>query len=387
MKFRDGNRVELLRNGEQYFPALERDIDAAAREIYLETYIFKADVTGTAIAQALMRAANRGVVVRVMVDGFGSKLFNQVLRPPLTEASVQTLVFRPEKSLFGLRRTRLRRLHRKLVVIDGGIGYCGGINIIDDIDPAVPANPRFDFAVRVQGPLVVDMHAAVRAGWKRAAWVQMRLDWVAHAGSRVDTARAGDRRAAFLMRDNFRHRHDIEQAYLIAIRAAHSEVFIANAYFLPGKRFRRALCEARSRGVRVVLLLQGRVEYLLVHYGTRALYHQLLDAGVEIYEYQTSFLHAKVAVVDRHWATVGSSNIDPFSLLLAREANVVVKNEGFARELRDSLIAAIASDAKAVGREYAVRMNLMTRVMTWIAYGILRTLTSISSYGRARDFL
>ncbi|HEX7952757.1 MAG TPA: phospholipase D-like domain-containing protein, partial [Burkholderiales bacterium] len=115
--------------------------------------------------------------------------------------------------------------------------------------------------------------------------------------------------------------------------------------------------------------------------------HQLLEAGVEIYEYQTSFLHAKVAVVDRHWATVGSSNIDPFSLLLAREANVVVKNDGFARELRDSLIAAIASDARAVGREYAARMDLMTRVMTWIAYGILRTLTSISSYGRARDFL
>src|SRR6185436_16212662 len=165
------------------------------------------------------------------------------------------------------------------------------------------------------------------------------------------------------------------------------EVMIANAYFLPGNRFRRALREARARGVRVVLLLQGRVEYLLVHYATHALYRQLLDAGVEIHEYQSSFLHAKVAVVDGSWATVGSSNIDPVSLLLAREANVVVEGPEFARELRDSLQAAIASDASPVAREYGLNMSLMTRLVTWIAYGALRALTSISSYGRARDFL
>jgi cardiolipin synthase len=162
---------------------------------------------------------------------------------------------------------------------------------------------------------------------------------------------------------------------------------IANAYFLPGRRFRHALCAAAGRGVRVVLLLQGRVEYFLVHYATRALFDQLLGAGVEIHEYQRSFLHAKVAVIDATWTTVGSSNIDPVSLLLAREANVVVEDEGFARELRDSLQAAIASGAKPVAREYAVKMNLTTRLMTWVAYGMVRTLSGISSYGRARDIL
>jgi cardiolipin synthase len=131
--------------------------------------------------------------------------------------------------------------------------------------------------------------------------------------------------------------------------------------------------------------LQGRVEYFLVHYATHALYHQLLEAGVEIHEYQRSFLHAKVAVVDALWTTVGSSNIDPVSLLLAREANVVVENETFARELRDSLQAAIESGARPVAHEYA--MNLGMRLMTWVAYGLVRMLTSISSYGRARDFL
>ena len=181
--------------------------------------------------------------------------------------------------------------------------------------------------------------------------------------------------------------HDIERAYLSAIRGARSEVIIANAYFLPGKRFRRALYRARERGVRVVLLLQGRVEYFLVHYATRALYHQLLAAGVEIHEYQRSFLHAKVAVIDSKWATVGSSNIDPVSLLLAREANVVVADDRFAAELRASLYLAITSGAKPVAPEYALHMGMTTRALSWAAYAAVRMLTSISGYGKARDFL
>jgi len=386
MTFRDGNRIDLLCNGEQYFPALEREIDSAESEIHLETYIFETDATGERIAQALVRAARRGVAVHLLVDGFGSRSFAQKLQPRLLEAGVQALVFRPELSMFKLRRTRLRRLHRKLAVIDGKVGFCGGINIIDDIDSAGPIHPRFDYAVRLQGPLVTDMRIAARTVWRHATWTYMRWGWHASSGLRANPVRAGDRRAAFLVRDNFRHRHDIERAYLAAIESAKSEVVIANAYFLPGKRFRRALCAATARGVRVVLLLQGRVEYFLVHYATLALYHQWLDAGVEIHEYRRSLLHAKVAVIDARWATVGSSNIDPVSLLLAQEANVVVVNEDFARELRDNLQAAMASSASPVAREYALNMNLTTRLLTWIAYGVVRALTSISSYGRAGDF-
>ena len=387
MRLRDGNRVELLHNGEEYFPALEREIDAAAHEIHLETYIFEVDATGKRIAEALMRAARRGVEVHLLVDGFGSRQFSQVLQPRLLEAGVQALVFRPERSLLKFRRTRLRRLHRKLAVIDGTVGFCGGINIVDDIDFAASKHPRFDYAVRVQGPLVIDMQFDVRKVWKRATWIQGRRNRVASAGPRPKEVHAGDHRAAFLIRDNFRHRHDIERAYLAAIRTAKSEIMIANAYFLPGKRFRRALRAAAARGVHVVLLLQGRVEYFLVHYATRALYRQLIEAGIEIHEYGRSFLHSKVAVIDGHWATVGSSNIDPVSLLLAREANVVVEDEVFARELRNSLQSVIASGARPISREYGLNMGLMARLMAWIAYAVLRTLTSISSYGRARDFL
>lgn len=387
MRFRAGNRIDLLRNGEQFFPALEREIDEAASEIYLETYIFETDGTGERIALALMRAASRGVTVHLLVDGFGSRRFTSKMQQRLLNAAVQVLVFRPERSLFRFQKTRLRRLHRKLAVIDGKVGFCGGINVVDDIDPSAMNHPRFDYAVRVQGPLVMDMHIAVRTVWMRAASVQMRSKWKPSLSPRPDAPKAGARRAAFLIRDNFRHRHDIERAYLSAIRGARSEIVIANAYFLPGQRFRRALREAAARGVRVVLLLQGRVEYFLVHHATRAIYQQLLDAGVEIHEYDRSFLHAKVAVIDGDWATVGSSNIDPLSLILAREANVVVKDGAFARELRNSLHTAIALSSSPVSREYGLNMRLTARLMAWIAYAVVRLLTSSTAYGRARDVL
>ncbi len=387
MKLRRGNRIRLLRNIDEYFPALEREIDAAVSEIFLETYIFEADDTGQRIAAALIRAARRGVLVHLMIDGFGSRLFPEEQRGELLEAGVQLLVFRPELWSLRLRSTRLRRLHRKLAVVDGRIGFCGGINIIDHGESRRNAPPRLDYAVSIEGPLIADMHAAVRTLWLRTAWTQLRRRWLPLTKPVLALAPRGDQRAAFLVRDNVRHRHDIEEAYLRAIARAHREVVVANAYFLPGRRFLKALCDAARRGVRVTLLLQGRIEYVLVHYASRALYRDLLDAGVQIHEYTRSFLHAKVAVVDDSWATVGSSNIDPVSLLLAREANVVVRDRTFVRELRASLMDAVNAGANPVQRERWARMGLPMRMATGTAYALLRVLTGISSYGRAQDFV
>jgi len=387
MKFRHGNRIRLLRNVDEYFPALEREIDAAASEIFLETYIYEADDTGRRVAAALARAARRGVLVHLMIDGFGSRLLPQAQHRELLDAGVQVMVFRPELWRFSLRSTRLRRMHRKLAVLDGRIGFCGGINIIDHRNSQSNTPPRLDYAVSVEGPLIADMHAAVRSLWLHTAWTHLRHRWLPLAKPRLAVEPCGDQRAAFLVRDNVRHRHDIEEAYLRAIAQSRREVVIANAYFLPGRRFRSALCDAARRGVRVTLLLQGRVEYVLVHYASRALYRELLDAGVEIHEYTQSFLHAKVALVDDSWATIGSSNIDPVSLLLAREANVVVRDRGFVQELRDSLRQAIEAGSEPVQRERWARMGVAMRMATGAAYAFLRVLAGISSYGRAQDFL
>jgi len=189
-------------------------------------------------------------------------------------------------------------------------------------------------------------------------------------------------RAAFLVRDNVRHRRDIERAYLRGIEQAQHEIIIANAYFLPGVHFRHALISAAGRGVRVILLLQGRVEYFLQHYASRALYGNLLDGGVEIYEYHESFMHAKAAVIDAHWATVGSSNIDPFSLLLSREANVMVDDTEFAGTLRQSLMQAVTTGSQRISTNAWNHQSALMQLMNWISYGFVRLLMGISGYAR-----
>ncbi len=379
-----GNQVRLLENGVQFFPALIAAIDAAQHEVQLETYIFQDDVTGRQVADALSRAARRGVSVRLLVDGFGAKDLPDSLVQPLTRSGVELLVFRPPRMDFWLRRQHLRRLHRKLAVIDARIAFVGGINIIDDFDTPGQTPPRFDYAVHVQGPLLGEIVPVVQRLWRLVKWTQARHRGHNRRGLAADVRSAGTQRAAFLIRDNLRHRRDIEQAYLEAIAAARDEILIANAYFLPGIRFRRALVDAARRGVRVTLLLQGRVEYRLLHYATRALYGQLLGAGVHICEYHSSFLHAKVAVIDQQWSTVGSSNIDPFSLLLAREANILVDDRAFAVQLRGSLQAALDAGGHCLpgnGHAYSSRWE---RLLAWLAYASVRFMMGMLGYAKHR---
>ena len=380
-----GNQLALLQNGTAFFPQLCADIDAARHSIYLETYIFAADEIGRMVADALQRAAARGVVVRVLLDGFGSAELPQHWVDELRTAGVEVQWFRREISPFTLRRSRKRRLlrlHRKLAVMDGEVAFVGGINIIDDIPvPRIFSIPRLDYAVRMQGANSGEIHAAMRHLWGMVSWASFRRRgqeikrFILDRQERVDA-----REIVFLVRDNLRHRRDIERAYLDAIDGAQREIIIANAYFLPGRAFRHALVQAAQRGIRVVLLLQGKVEYRLQHYATHALYDRLLAAGIEIYEYQASYLHAKVAVVDGQWATVGSSNIDPFSLLLAREANLAVRNAGFAGELRVSLLAALTNDAVRIGKEYGGPRNFPGRLIARLSYGVVRLLIGMLGY-------
>lgn len=177
-----------------------------------------------------------------------------------------------------------------------------------------------------------------------------------------------------------RHRRDIESAYLRAINLAQTEIILAQAYFFPGILFRHALVNAARRGVKVVLLLQGKVENFVEHYARRAIYGSLLDAGIEIHEYQKSYLHAKVAVIDGHWATVGSSNIDPFSLLLAYEANLVVDDRGFGAALRESLKMSVASESQQIFKAGWKQQTMALRFVSWLCYGLLRLMTEISGY-------
>lgn len=379
--FLPGNHLELLESGTEYFPALLAAIAAASSEIYLETYIFAADATGRSVVAALAAAARRGVAVQVLVDGFGARDFPQGLGQSLLASGALVEVYRPELARLKMRRHRLRRLHRKLAVIDGRIAFVGGINVIDD-DGAPHPVPRFDYAVRVAGPLVPAIHASMRHLWRLVGWAKLRRRPPSMpANVWKGDVLAGTMTAALIIRDNLRHRSDIEDAYLAAIAEARTEVLVASAYFLPGRRFRHALLDAAARGVAVSIVLQGRVEYALLHYATQALYRNLLDGGVRIFEYHAGFLHAKVAAVDGCWATVGSSNIDPFSLLLAREANLVVQDAGFAAQLRASLQRVIDGGAGEIVLADLKRRSLPARAVRWLAYSLVRLLLGITRYG------
>jgi cardiolipin synthase len=379
-RFLAGNRLALLRSGVEYFPALEAALVGARSAVFLETYIYSGDVTGLRITRVLCDAASRGVAVHVLVDGFGARDMPAGLVQDLHGAGARLLVFRPEIFPFPWRRERLRRMHRKLAVVDDRVAFVGGINIIDDGDTPGRQSPRYDFAAKIEGPLVGSVRREAETLWNRVALARLRPEWRVRVGGGPAPPARGGQRAALVVRDNFRHRRSIETTYLAAMESASREIIMASAYFFPGARFRRALVRAAARKVKVVLLLQERVEYLALHYATRALYGALLEAGVEIYEYR-GFMHAKVAVIDGRWATVGSSNFDPFSLLLAREANLVVEDERFARELRGRLLDDIARSARVVSPIQWSRQPLWRRIPYWIGYGLARLMIGVFGPG------
>ncbi len=374
------NQLTLLQNSTAYFPALLADIAAAQHSIYLETYIFAADEVGRVVANALIAAGLRGVSVRVLLDGFGSAALPQSWLDELQNAGVRVQWFR-RGFMFNWHRHRLRRLHRKLVVIDAEVVFVGGINISND--GGEDAKPRLDYAVRVQGEQAQIVQAQMRRLWDMVRWASLRHRVRGIQHLLVETIRPNlHKKLQWLWRDNVNHRREIERAYLQAIAHARQEIILANAYFLPSKAFIRALQHATQRGVRVVLLLQGRVEYPLQHYATQALYENLLRAQVEIYEYQPSFMHAKVAVIDGFWATVGSSNIDPFSLLLAREANLLVRDADFALELRSRLMTAIHQEARCISLQEQLHFAWHSKFLAKLSYGLIRIILGLTGVAR-----
>lgn len=384
---RSGNRLTLLENGAGYFPALIAALQQARHEIHLESYIFADDATAMTVADALMQAARRGVETRLLLDGYGSRGFSTDLLTALQAAGVTVRFFRPERDFLPLHRRRLRRMHRKLAVIDARIGFVGGINLIDDLHGRKLAAPRQDYAVQVEGPLVADMHAAARSLWQLVQWSYLGLRRNEDAWLKPSQEYTGTQRASFLTRNSVRHRRAIEAAYLRAIRRSRREVLIANAYFLPGLRFRHALIAAAQRSVRVRLIVQGHSDHPLYQLAARALYRHFLENGVELYEYHSSELHAKVAVIDDIWATVGSSNIDPFSLLLSREANIVVHDRTFAGQLQESLEYAMTCGAHRIYRRAWRRVSWHVRFASWLAYGFVRLLMGIGGYAQNYDGL
>jgi len=396
--FTIGNEVRLFNCGVEFFPALLERIDAARHAVTLETYIFSNDDLGRAVSEALTRAVKRGVRVRVITDGIGTAR-NLPMFDEWREAGVEHRIYNPH--LFGA--LGFSRTHRKLAVIDDTYAFCGGINIVDDFDQndVHLDQPRWEFAVEVKGPVVADVREAFDVQWqrirlgvkppqppqpgcepqpaptRRAAWRFARAKRRARQG---DIHAVDKPCVAFVARDNLINRRAIEKAYLRAIAHAENEVLLANPYFMPGRKLRRALVHAARRGVRVSLVI-GRKEFVALDYATPFLYDNLLKHGVRIAEYEKTMLHGKVAVVDSDWATVGSSNLDALSLVLNNEANMVIVNHREIASLRDAIMTAF-EDARAIDAKHYAARPFGERILNWLAYNTYRMMMKMLTIGQ-----
>ncbi|MBG6080340.1 cardiolipin synthase [Rubrivivax gelatinosus] len=360
-RWQDGNAVELLENGEAFFPAVFDAIRNARHEVLLETFILFEDKVGLALHAALLEAAQRGVQVDVMVDGFGSPDLSPEFTGSLRAAGVRLRSFDPSWRLFGKRFNVLRRMHRKIVVVDGETAFVGGINYSADHLADYGPEAKQDYSVRLRGPVVETIRqfaiGAIRGGTRGEPPVQR---------PRLPPPRAeGPVQAMLVTRDNLEHRADIERQYRAALRAARHSVIIANAYFFPGWRFLKELRRAARRGVDVRLILQGTPDMPIVKTAAGLLYDHLLRDGVHIHEYCDRPMHGKVAVVDEDWATVGSSNLDPLSLSLNLEANVILRDRGFAAQLRERLQHLIRHSCEEVQPEPTPRWRLWVRMRSY----------------------
>ncbi|MFH0132886.1 cardiolipin synthase ClsB [Variovorax sp. VaC1] len=368
-----GNRIELLENGEQFFPRVFDTIRQAQREVIVETFILFEDKVGLQLHAALRFAAERGVKVDLMIDGFGSPDLSREFIEGLTSAGVKVRVFDPGQRFMGQRLNVFRRMHRKIVVIDGERAFVGGINYSADHLLDFGPKAKQDYAVELTGPIVAEIHQfvlrAIALGGKGAGWFRRRL----RLAPRVAGSHAGEVDAMFVTRDNRRHTNDIERHYRAAIRAARERIVIANAYFFPGYRLIKELRRAARRGVDVRLILQGEPDMPIVKTAASMLYHHLLHAGVRIYEYCDRPLHGKVALMDGQWSTVGSSNLDPLSLSLNLEANVVVRDAAFNRVLWERMDRLMQHSCKQIDTaDLASEWSGWRLVRSFFVFHILR---------------
>ncbi|ELY2796051.1 cardiolipin synthase ClsB [Cronobacter dublinensis] len=367
--WRDGNRIELLENGDEFYPAVFNAIDNARSKIILETFIWFDDNVGRQLHEVILRAAQRGVSVEVLLDGYGSPDLSDEFVGTLTSAGVKFRYYDPRPRTLGMRTNVFRRMHRKIVVIDGEVAFVGGINYSAEHMSDYGPEAKQDYAVRVEGPVVQDIYQFVL---RNLGEEQVSRWWQRHYQQAVDNTMPGEAQALFIWRDNNDHRDDIERHYLKMLANAKKEVIIANAYFFPGYRLLHAMRNAARRGVKVKLIVQGEPDMPIVKVGARLLYNYLVKGGVEVYEYLRRPLHGKVALMDDHWATVGSSNLDPLSLSLNLEANLIIHDTQFNQTLRENLTRLIREDCKQVDESMMPKRTWWNLAKSVIVFHFLR---------------
>lgn len=337
-RFVPGNAVRLLHDGQQAFPAMLEAIAQARRQVLLEMYWFDSDVVGQRFAAALTAARQRGVEVAVIYDSIGSIGADRNMFAKLEAAGVHVLEFNPVapwRRRFRFSYARLsRRDHRKILVVDGSIGFTGGINLARQWAPRGEGGDGWrDDMMRIEGPAVTALSHCFHRVWHRHD-----LPPILHLHAEPPVVTPGQRLlpVRILGERYFRHRHEIATDYASRVYAATRTVYISNSYFVPDASVRRALVRAAKRGVDVRVIVPAHSDVEAVKYAARAQYERLLSAGVRIYEWQDGMFHAKTAVIDGEWCTTGTFNFDYLSLHYNLEVNASVLDTELSAEVERS---------------------------------------------------
>lgn len=370
-----GHSVEVLENGDDFFPQALEAIGKAQKEVLLETFIFCNDDIGQAFRDALIAAAERGAWVSALVDGWGSYYLPRDMVDEMRRAGVHFHFYEPGPKWLRSRLNILRRMHRKLIVVDGETAFIGGINLAHNHQSDFGPEFKQDYAARVRGPVVTEIRNFTRNAFAACAGKD-----VSDPGSpMVDPVSdgavppAGEAQALFLTRDNDHNLTSIENHYIERIQQAERRVSIANAYFFPGYRLLRALRDAARRGVQVQLLIQGLPGSPLAKHAAATLYDFLVESDIEVYEYWEHQLHGKIAAIDDDWATIGSSNLDPFSLCFNLEANLFVRDKEVNRSVHAHVQQLIEhSDVRRIDQSWLRRRTLIKWLRSVLLYHFLR---------------
>ena len=366
------NTVRLVRSGSDYFDLLEELIRTARHYIHLQTYIFDEDETGRRIGRALIEAAQRNVQVYLVIDSYGSQNLSSESIKDLIESGIH---FRWFDALLKSKYFYLgRRLHHKVLVVDGEHGLVGGINVSDRYNDTITATAWLDYAIYVQGEAVRDLQAVCErrtvlkanlTKQKTEVFKGKKLNWSKSQGSSVSVR----------VNDWVRRKREVTDSYLERLQNVESHITIMSPYFIPGGIFLKALVAAAKRGVKIQLILPGVSDVALAKYAERYIYDKLFLKNVEIYEYQKKVLHGKVSTSDGKWVTVGSYNINNISTYASIELNFEVQDPAFAKEVSTELAQVIERDCRLIiESEFRSTRGFVTKMLQRGAYDIYRFL-------------
>jgi cardiolipin synthase len=359
-----GNRVALLRNGEEVFPAWLDAIETARERVSLEMYIFNDDGIGQRIANALCRAAQRGVRVRLLYDFVGCRAASPAFFARMRQAGVHTIVYHAYRFWRPRFWVLFRRNHRKTLVCDGQVAFTGGLNISDAWVPTREGGSGWhDAVIKVQGPAVPAIESTFLETWNRRARRSFRLD----PNAIPVPSPAGDARLAVVSNTELLRRFDIRRTALHAIRESRERVYLANPYFVPDRGVLRALCRAAGRGVDVKLLVPTRSDMRTLDYAARATFPMLLKAGVRIFQHR-EVVHTKALLVDGDFVSLGSYNLDHRSLAYNLEMVVNTLDRPFNADVGRMLEQDIAESEQLDLGTFG-RRPILTRILERLAYG------------------